>query len=108
MNRIKILFTIAALLFIAACSSKINPPTETLQSGLPEKALNGRQVFMEYCNTCHPSGRAGLGPGIFNKPLPGFLIRFQVRNGMGKMPAFDSEHISSEELDNLIRFIKEQ
>lgn len=36
---------------------------------------------------------------INNKPLPGFLIKFQVRNGLGAMPAFSKEHVSPEELD---------
>lgn len=108
MNRIKNYITIVTILFISACNPKINPPKEGINQYFSKKALSGKQVYMDNCNTCHPSGRAGLGPAIFNKPLPGFMIRFQVRNGIGTMPAFKIKHISSKELDNLVRFIKEQ
>ena len=39
-------------------------------------------------------GEAGLGPEINDKPLPGFLIKFQVRHGMGTMPSFKKDRIS--------------
>jgi mono/diheme cytochrome c family protein len=54
-----------------------------------------------------PAGEAGLGPAINNKPLPGFLIRFQVRRGIGAMPAFSPDEISPQELENLVLFLKE-
>lgn len=62
---------------------------------------------MSYCNGCHPNGEPGLGPGLNDKPLPGFMIRFQVRNGLGVMPAFPDEVISGEELDDLIEYLVE-
>ena len=66
----------------------------------------GQKVFMTYCHKCHPGGTAGLAPAINNKPLPGFLIRYQVRNGIGMMPAFKEDVISDEELDNLVAYLK--
>jgi len=66
----------------------------------------GEAIFMSYCHKCHPGGTAGLGPAINNKPLPGFLIRFQVRRGLGVMPAFKEEVISDDELDNLVAYLK--
>lgn len=66
----------------------------------------GQQVFMRHCHQCHPGGTAGVGPALNNKPLPGFLIKFQVRHGLGAMPAFSEEHISSEELDALVAYLK--
>jgi mono/diheme cytochrome c family protein len=108
MNSRNIAPIIVSILFITACSSKINPPTEKFKQNLSKTELNGKQVYMDNCNTCHPAGRAGLGPAIFNKPLPGFIIKFQVRNGIGKMPAFDTKHISINDLDNLINYIKSQ
>jgi mono/diheme cytochrome c family protein len=107
MKRIIFFLTVTALLFIAACSSRINPPSGDMQQQLSEKAIKGQKIYMDNCNTCHPAGRAGLGPGIFNKPLPGFMIKFQVRNGVGRMPAFKRKDISPEELDQLVRYIKE-
>ena len=91
----------------AACSARRGEPFYgPLPISSPEVA-NGQQVFMRECHQCHPGGEAGLGPAINNKPLPGFLMAFQVRQGFGAMPAFSENDISSEELDNLIRFLKE-
>ncbi|PRY10674.1 cbb3-type cytochrome c oxidase subunit III [Pontibacter ummariensis] len=67
----------------------------------------GEKIFMAYCQKCHPGGTAGLAPAINNKPVPGFLIRFQIRNGLGMMPAFKEEVISDEELDYLMAYINE-
>ncbi len=71
----------------------------------PELAL-GQRVFMAHCHQCHPGGASGLGPGINDKPLPGWLIAFQVRNGLGVMPAFSPEEISDEELEALLRYLE--
>jgi mono/diheme cytochrome c family protein len=49
---------------------------------------------------------AGLGPALNNKPLPGFAIRYQIRNGMGAMPAFDEEKISDKEAKNIVAYLK--
>ncbi|WDT80226.1 MAG: cytochrome c [Candidatus Manganitrophus sp.] len=51
----------------------------------------GETIFMHACNQCHPKGEAGLGPALNNKPLPAFMIRFQVRHGLGAMPAFSKK-----------------
>lgn len=49
-----------------------------------------------------------MGPAINDKPAPGFVIRFQIRNGLGAMPAFKKDVISAEELDDLMAYIKAQ
>jgi mono/diheme cytochrome c family protein len=71
------------------------------------RAAHGEKTFMRYCNGCHPRGEGGLGPALNNKPLPGFLIRFQVRHGLGVMPSFSDEVIGDEELDDLVAYLKE-
>jgi mono/diheme cytochrome c family protein len=75
-----------------------------IESALAEK---GVKVFAVYCNQCHPGGTAGVGPALNNKPLPGFLIKFQVRHGLGAMPAFSEEEIGPQELDALVAYLKE-
>lgn len=90
---------------MAACSHKVIPPRGTPPM-LTDNAAKGRIVFMGSCNRCHPGGMAGLGPAIINKPLPSFLIKFQVRNGLGTMPSFHKDHISNEKLNNLVAYIK--
>ena len=51
-------------------------------------------------------GEAGLGPAINDKPLPEFLIKTQVRVGLGAMPSFHRRQINEDELDDLIRYLK--
>lgn len=80
----------------------IQPPLELSD---PHR-LQGQQVFMRYCNGCHPRGEAGIGLALNNKPLPGFLIRFQVRRGWGAMPGFSDEIISDDDLDALVAYMK--
>ena len=70
----------------------------------PQLAL-GQQAFMTHCHSCHPGGEAGLGPALNNKPLPAALIKFQVRHGLGAMPAFDEQHLSDQELDALAAYV---
>lgn len=64
----------------------------------------GEKVFMQHCQRCHPHGEAGLGPAI--NPAPGFGKRFQVRHGLGAMPAFDEKLISEKELDSIMSYLK--
>lgn len=67
----------------------------------------GRQIFAVYCHQCHPGGAGGLGPSLNDKPLPGWLIAYQVRHGLGAMPAFSPERISDEELEALIHYLEQ-
>lgn len=96
-----------ALLLPSGCGSArrsepIAPPLEIRS----ESVLQGQTVFMEYCHQCHPGGEAGLGPALNNKPLPGWMIRFQVRRGLGAMPAFSEKEIGDRELDDLVAYLK--
>ncbi|HET8644849.1 MAG TPA: cytochrome c [Vicinamibacteria bacterium] len=66
---------------------------------------HGEVLFARMCHGCHPGGEGGLGPGLNNKPLPGFLIRFQVRHGLGTMPSFPKERLGDADLDDLVDFL---
>jgi mono/diheme cytochrome c family protein len=66
---------------------------------------NGQIVFMRNCDQCHPQGDGGLGPALNNKPAPPALIKFQVRRGLGAMPAFSEEDITDAELDDLVAYV---
>jgi mono/diheme cytochrome c family protein len=100
------------LIFLAiiafSCSQKIVPPGERGPSLRSAKAVRGQVIFMKNCNRCHPEGMGGLGPSIINKPLPGFMIKFQVRNGLGAMPSFKKERLSKDDLNNLVAYIRER
>jgi mono/diheme cytochrome c family protein len=70
-----------------------------------EKVGHGQIVFFKNCYQCHPGGEAGLGPALNNKPAPVFLMKTQVRVGLGAMPSFSKEQISPEELDDLMAYV---
>ena len=66
----------------------------------------GQKVFFQHCHQCHPHGQGGLGPAIVNKPLPEFLMKFQVRHGLGTMPSFGAEKIPPSDLEALMAYLK--
>jgi mono/diheme cytochrome c family protein len=92
------------LLYGCAPAYRGAPILEPLVIDNPQIAL-GQQVFFSVCHQCHPGGATGLGLGITNKPLPDWAIRFQVRHGLGEMPAFSDEEISDEELHALVAYL---
>ncbi len=96
-----------AFVLVAACgTAKRGEPTYAPVPVSEPAIAQGKVVFDTYCTKCHPGGEAGLAPAFNDKPLPGFLMRFQIRHGLGVMPAFKEEVITDEELDNLIVYIK--
>lgn len=108
---ISYLCLIAAIFLLQAgsfssCSARRSEPIVGPLPLSDAHVQRGELVFMRHCYQCHPGGEAGVGPAINNKPLPGFLIKFQVREGFGAMPAFSQHDISSEELDDLIAYLK--
>lgn len=94
------------LLLLAGCAPAYRgePVMGPLDTSHPQVAL-GERVFESNCNECHPGGAGGLGPSLNDKPLPGWLIAYQVRNGLGAMPAFSEAQISDEELDALVAYL---
>lgn len=101
-------FVLPAAIFVMAtiainCSTRRSLP---LAGPLELTALekSGEKVFMEHCQRCHPHGEAGLGPAI--NPAPAFGKRFQIRHGLGAMPAFDEALISDKELDQVVSYLK--
>lgn len=91
-----------AMIFMTACTARRMPLSS-------EKAAhtNGRDKYMAYCQKCHPAGESGLGPGLNHNPAPGFIKRFQVRHGLGAMPAFKKDVISKNDLTDIMKFMKE-
>jgi mono/diheme cytochrome c family protein len=105
-KKILILLTLFFLVFITACSSaRRGEPISGPMQLSTSKLQDGEQVFTRTCNQCHPGGEAGLGPALNNKPLPVFLMKFQVRNGLGAMPPFSKEQISDKELDDVMDYV---
>ena len=100
------LLTGVLLAGLAGCgSARRGAPVQPALTLSEPQAEHGQRVFMTFCNGCHPGGSNGLAPAINNKPLPAFAIRYQVRHGLGVMPAFSEEVISEEELDALVEYL---
>jgi mono/diheme cytochrome c family protein len=103
---LKFQFALAAtLLFTTACHTarRGEPLTGPLQ--LSSKAEHGRLLFQQRCYQCHPNGEGGLGPAINNKPAPRFLMKTQVRAGLGAMPRFNEYTIPPNDLDDIIDYL---
>lgn len=98
---------LAALLAVASCGSarRGEPLVGPIAMRTPAES-HGERLFMAQCSFCHPKGETGLGPALNDKPLPGFLIKTQVRSGFGAMPAFSHAEISPQELDDIVAYMK--
>lgn len=112
MNKTFSYFSVLIIIFSAimlnGCSSarRSEPIKGPLRLSTAELA-EGKENFDRYCNSCHPGGEAGLGPALNNKSVvPSFIIKFQVRNGLGKMPSFSREQLPPDELDKIVKYIK--
>lgn len=101
------LLLVAAAAAVAACGSPRRSAAIDGPMRIEDEAVaRGRVAFHRHCHECHPGGEAGLGPSLNEKPLPEFLIRFQVRHGLGAMPGFAERDIGARELDDLVRYLK--
>ncbi|MGX5820328.1 c-type cytochrome [Chitinophaga lutea] len=95
---------ILCLMLATACTARRMPAGE---SGEREsRAVLGREKYMQFCQSCHPMGEAGLAPALNNNPAPGFIKRFQVRHGLGAMPAFQKDKISSADLNAIMYYLR--
>ena len=98
---------LCCVLFAMACgTAKRGTPHYVPVATTKEAVAKGEIVYNTYCQKCHPGGATGIGPALNNKPLPGAAIRFQVRHGVGMMPAFKDDVISDNEMDNMIAYMK--
>lgn len=95
-----------ALAGLISCSRRHSEPiTGKLVHLNREDVRQGHVLFDRYCYHCHPSGEAGLGPEVTNKP--GFARRFQVRHGLGVMPSFKKQVIEKEELGQIMAYLND-
>lgn len=105
---LRTLLTLLAVALLVACGPSRRSEPLAGPLALEDPVLvQGEQTFARYCASCHPRGEAGLGPALNDKPLPEWMIRVQVRNGLGVMPRFSREQISDPELDAVVKYLKE-
>ena len=81
-------------------------PDPTGNIVLTNDELRGMKLFMTHCNRCHPAGGKGKGPSLNDKKLPDMLIHFQIRNGLGDMPAFKEKDLSKDDVKRIISFVR--
>ncbi len=71
-------------------------------------AVDGKQVFVNNCGSCHTLAAAGttggLGPNLGQAPLTSSQVESQVRNGGGSMPAFAGQ-LSDAEIKAVAAFV---
>jgi mono/diheme cytochrome c family protein len=104
MKKLFLISGVAALLLAASCAHRHTEPiTGKLVNTDDPHIANGQFMFNKYCQKCHPSGEAGLGPEVTHKP--GFARRVQVRHGLGVMPAFDAGLISKRDLKDIQKYL---
>ncbi len=87
-----------------ACVYRKSAPVAEPLAVEGESVKNGQIHFMHHCQKCHPQGEGGLGPAINH--VPGFAKRFQIRHGLGVMPAFKKEEISKKDLQDILAYLK--
>lgn len=93
------------IVLVTSCSVRRSEPI-TGPLDIKNAALkNGEEQYMTYCQKCHPIGESGLGPALNTNPAPKFVKRFQVRHGLGVMPAFSKDEISDEDLDDILAYV---
>jgi mono/diheme cytochrome c family protein len=103
--KLSLTIMLAACVAAAGCGSlRHSEPIDGPLTVASDQAKLGQQVFAEHCHKCHTGGGAGLGPAI--RRVPDFLIRFQVRQGLGAMPAFTEQRLSDEDLDALLAYLQ--
>lgn len=95
----------ASLIFSGCGPTRSSEPVVTDMPLTDASIQRGKTVFDANCHSCHLQGQGGMGPALNNKPLPKFLIKLQVRNGLGVMPAFSEKQISDQELEDLANYV---
>ncbi|MCE6991419.1 cytochrome c [Dyadobacter sp. CY323] len=106
MNRKTLLITFVLAGFLTACAMRRSEPAkQKMFEPATSQIANGEKIFMAKCQKCHPGGEAGLGIGLNPVPAPKFLKRFQIRHGLGVMPAFKKEEITRQELHDITSYM---
>jgi mono/diheme cytochrome c family protein len=112
----KIAPAVVVALLLSACSiaeevkhieevQKAEQRQETARS----ENLTGEQLFVRSCNTCHPGGKAGIGPSLeeINTKMPDDAqLKALIRKGRGNMPPQSKETINDQELENLVAYLR--
>ena len=88
------------------------PPAATTVAPPPPggNVANGRVLFQQDCNVCHPNGDKGVGPALhgagFSSQFPTDASIAQIiTNGRGAMPAFGSR-LSAQQTTDIVAYLR--
>lgn len=96
---------LALLIVGCAATAKRGEPFSNDPDRSDPAVARGEVQFSRHCHQCHPFGAGGLGPKLNDKPIPGGVIKLQVRAGLGMMPGFGPDQIDAAELDDLVAYM---
>ena len=96
---------LAAAVFGCSSARRTEPIAGPLRETSPQVA-RGEMSFAAHCQTCHTFGERSFAPALNNKPAPGWLIKLQVRVGLGAMPAFSKTELTPRDLDTIVAYLK--
>ncbi|MDD9945842.1 MAG: cytochrome c [Myxococcales bacterium] len=65
----------------------------------------GEEIFLTYCDDCHPDGGADSGPSLIDHPHAVARVRQQIREGSGKMRPFSAGRLSDEDMEHLLAYL---
>jgi mono/diheme cytochrome c family protein len=103
---LSLLISVATLFCLSACRSpRRGEAVGRSVTKLTPSVERGHVIYQQHCYRCHPGGEGGLAPSLNDKPAPAFLIKTQVRAGLGAMPGFDKEEIPPADLDDLTAYM---
>lgn len=106
MKTISITLIITLVAALTACRSvRRGEPVGRPVQITSADSRHGQIVYQQRCDRCHPNGEGGLGPSLNDKPAPVFLMKTQVRTGLGAMPRFDQHTLTPEELRDVMAYV---
>ena len=118
MLQLRVLVLVLGAAALSVSCSKGGPPT-TPEQAAKDRAhsleaydfpigstdvARGQEVFVEFCEGCHPGGQEGDGPKIAGLSESASQLRFKVRAGGDDMPAFEPSKISDADLEALVAY----
>ena len=107
--------SVTATLTATAPPTRQAIPTAPVATATPAappggNVANGRQLFQQNCNACHPNGDQGVGPALHGA---GFRSQFPtdasvtqiIANGRDGMPGFGSR-LSAQQIGDIVAYIR--
>jgi mono/diheme cytochrome c family protein len=92
----------------------ISPPVQAREetptgTDFAPNAEAGREVFAQFCDSCHPGGGQGVGPAVRGadfqaKYADDAAIRKVITEGTGRMPGF--RQLRDKQVDDLIAYMR--